>query len=374
MRIAHIADLHLGIKIGEISLLEDQRFILEKIINGIRDEKADVLVISGDIYDRGVPPQEAVQLFSSFLSDAKKVTDSIIIISGNHDSAERLSFGSGFFANSGIYISHAFNGKMEYVDLEDEYGICRIWMLPFVKPAIVRNYYPDIKEGSFDDAVRAVISGAGIDEKMRNILVAHQFVTAAADPERCDSETVYAGGTENIDCSVFSPFDYVALGHLHTPQHMGKETIRYSGSPLKYSFSEAKKDKSLTIADIKSKGDISIETLPLVPMRDMREVRGYISEIMEMPASEDYMRATLLDENVENAADKLRTVFPNIMRVDFDNAYTREMITDFGTDFEGRSDIELFSDFFRMMSEREMSEIELDIVRKAFEEAKEDQA
>ncbi|MBQ3273752.1 MAG: exonuclease SbcCD subunit D [Christensenellaceae bacterium] len=372
MRIVHLADLHLGKRLGEVPLAEDQEHILRQILGVMRDEEAECLIISGDIYDRGVPPQEAVTMFGSFLAEARSVAGSIFIISGNHDSPERLGFGSEIFAMSQIHVAGVFSGSLEKVTLGDGSGPLNIWLLPYVKPVQVRQFYPDIKEGSFEDAVKTVIKAADINREERNILVAHQFVTSESWPQVCESETSYVGTVGNMDYRIFDDFDYVALGHLHTPQYMGREQVRYPGSPLKYSFSETRSGKSVTVLDIKAKGDIDIKTVPLTPLRDMREVRGYLKDVLGMEQSEDYMRVTLLDEDATDAADRIRTVFPNVLRIDFDNSYTRGSLDDTDAGIEGKGDMELFSEFYEKMRDAALTDEQAEIAGKAMIRAKED--
>ena len=372
MKIVHLADLHLGKRLGEVSLKEDQEYILKQILGIMREENAECLIISGDIYDRGVPPQEAVTMFGSFLAEARKIADSIFIISGNHDSPERLGFGSEIFAMSQIHVAGVFTGSLEKVALSDASGELNIWLLPYVKPVQVRQYYPDIKEGSFEDAVKTVIEAADIDREERNILVAHQFVTSESWPKVCESETSFVGTVGNMDYGIFDDFDYVALGHLHTPQYMGREQVRYPGSPLKYSFSETRSLKSVTVLDAGKKGDLRLKYIPLKPLRDMREIKGYLSEVLGMEPSEDYMRVTLLDEDATDAADRIRTVFPNVLRIDFDNSYTRGSLEDTDADIEGKGDMELFSEFYEKMRDAALTDEQTEIAGKAMIRAKED--
>ena len=372
MRIVHLADLHLGKRLGEVPLIKDQEHILDQILGIMRDEKAECLIISGDIYDRGVPPQEAVTMFSDFLADARDIAGHIFLISGNHDSPERLDFGSGIFARSDIHVTGVFRGGLEKVTLTDDFGDLNIWLLPYVKPVQVRQHYPDIKEGSFEDAVKTVIAASDIDRSERNILVAHQFVTSESWPQVCESETTYVGTAGNMDYRIFDDFDYVALGHLHTPQHMGRETVRYPGSPLKYSFSETKRDKSVTVLDVKGKGDTDIRCVPLTPLRDMREVSGYLSDVLDMEPSDDYMRVTLQDEEATDAAARIRTVFPNVLRIDFDNSYTRGSLEDTDAGIEGRGDMELFSEFYEKMRGSSLADRQTEIAERAMIKAKEE--
>ena len=275
MKFIHLSDLHVGKRVNEYSLIEDQADILKKILKIISDESPDAVVIAGDVYDKSVPSAEAVQLLDSFLTELADMNRPAYIISGNHDSPERMSFGARLMEKSGIYISRVYNGSVESFTLNDEHGRVNFFLLPFVKPAHVRRY-SDAEIGSYTDAIRVITEGIGLNTEERNVLVTHQFVTGAS---RSESEEISVGGTDNVDASVFSDFDYVALGHIHRPQSMEGDRIRYSGSPLKYSFSEAGDNKSVTVVELYEKGNMNVRTVPLVPLRDMVEIRGSYEEI-----------------------------------------------------------------------------------------------
>ncbi|NLO47770.1 MAG: exonuclease SbcCD subunit D [Clostridiales bacterium] len=360
MKLIHLSDLHLGKRVNDFSMLEDQRYILTKIISIIDDEKPDAVIIAGDIYDKSVPSVEAVQLFDEFLSRLHQRGLMVLAISGNHDSPERIAFGSRLMSKSGIYLSPVFDGAADPLCLTDEFGTVNIFMLPFVKPSHVRRYYPDDEILSYTDAIRSVIGHMEIDSGARNILVTHQFVTGAL---RCDSEDISVGGSDNVDAGLFHSFDYVALGHIHSPQSVLRETIRYCGTPLKYSFSEAGHTKSVTVVQLFEKGNVSVHTVPIIPKRDMAEIRGSYMEI----TARDFYKATDLDrylhitltdeEDIPDAIGKLRAIYPNIMKLSYDNARTRHDAKITGIqDCERKTPIELFSEFFEKQNNRPLSE------------------
>lgn len=350
MKIVHLSDLHLGKRLGEYSLIEDQQYILQQISGIISAEKPDAVIIAGDIYDKPVPPTEAVQLFDDFLVQLSALCAHVFIISGNHDSPERIAFASRIMEASGIHFSPVYSGTLCSVTLEDEYGAVEFLMLPFVKPAHVRRFFEDGSIGSYTDAVRAALSAAE-PKADRRVLITHQFVTGAA---RSESEDISVGGSDNVDASAFEGFDYVALGHLHSAQSCGAANIRYCGTPLKYSFSEARDKKSVTVVELAEKGRLTVRTLPLTPLRDMVELRGRYEELVTRSFyagtawQEDYIRITLTDEDdVPDAAAKLRTVYHNLMKLDYDNLRTRSgSRIDSADTVERLSPIDLFAEFF----------------------------
>lgn len=363
MRFVHLSDIHVGKTVNEFSMIEDQRYILNDIIEKITHLKPHVVIIAGDVYDKSVPSAEAVELLDEFITklSAKKIP--IYIISGNHDSGTRLNFGSKLMESNQVYISGTYNGTLDCHTVSDEYGEVNIYMLPFIKPAVVRGFFENEQIDTYEQAVQAVIDAANIDKSQRNILVAHQFVTAGTlQPERTLSENVSVGGVDNIDIKCFDGFDYVALGHLHNPQRVGKETVRYCGTPLKYSFSESTCEKSLTAAEIKEKNNVEIAALPLVPLRDMRCIKGKIDvllskEIYSAANRNDYLQVILTDEEeLFEPMNRLRRVYPNIMRLDFDNARTRvdNSVADV-TDMESKSTLELFEEFYKLQNNAELN-------------------
>ncbi|MBR5682193.1 MAG: exonuclease SbcCD subunit D [Ruminococcus sp.] len=360
MKLIHLSDLHLGKRLNEFSLTVDQEYILNEICSVIAREKPDMVIIAGDIYDKPVPSAEAVRLFDDFLTRVSSLTEHIFAISGNHDSAERIAFGSHIMAKSGIHMSPVYSGSTVPTVLADDYGELCVYMLPFIKPLSVRRFFPEANIESYTDAVNAAVDAMDIDFTKRNIIITHQFVTGA---QKSDSEEISVGGSDNVDSSAFDGFDYVALGHIHGPQNVGSERIRYCGTPLKYSFSEEKQTKSVTVAELREKGSLEIRTVPLTPMRDMREIRGTFEEISSAEFSrsgntEDYIRAVLTDEEeVPEAMGKLRAVYPNIMMIEYDNRRTRSSHDSMGTaEAEKRQPIELFEEFYRFSNGGEMSE------------------
>lgn len=364
MKFIHLSDLHFGKRVNEFSMLEDQEYILTKIINIIDDEKPDGVLIAGDIYDKSMPSAEAVQLFDDFLSRLAKRDLQVFVISGNHDSPERIAFGSRLMDRSGIHMSPVYSGQITPISLQGEHGTVNIYMLPFVKPSNVRRFYPDNEILSYTDALRVVINNMNVQTADRNILVTHQFVTGAS---RSDSEDISVGGTDNVDASVFAPFDYVALGHIHNPQDIGSERVRYCGTPLKYSFSEADHEKSVTVVELGKKGDVSIRTIPLTPRRDLQEIRGTYAELTLKSFYEgtsypgDYLHITLTDEeDVLDAIAKLRVIYPYLMKLDYDNRRTRTNSEIFGADnVERKSPLELFGEFYEQQNNQPMTEEQL---------------
>lgn len=326
MKFIHLADLHLGKKVNEFSMIEDQKHILLKILNIIDEEQPDGIIIAGDVYDKSYPSVEAVEMLNQFLNDIAKRKIETFIISGNHDSAERLAFASELIDTVGIHIARAYDGEVKLFALTDEYGTVNVYMLPFVKPVHVRQALPDEDIATYNDAVAAAVNHMGINTEERNVLVTHQFVTGA---KTCDSEEISVGGTDNIEASVFDGFDYVALGHIHSPQRITRDTVRYAGSPLKYSFSEANHKKSVTVIEMSEKNNVTIRTVTLTPKYDLVEIKGTYEILMSKPFYEglnleNYYHITLTDEeDVMDAITRLRTVYPKIMKLDYDNKRTR---------------------------------------------------
>ena len=353
MKLIHLSDLHLGKRVNEFSMLEDQKHILWQILGILEAEQPDGVLIAGDIYDKPVPPGEAVTLLDEFLVRISRMKPRIpvFIISGNHDSAERIAFGGRLLATGGIYLSPVYTGEVTPITLEDEWGRVNIYLLPFIKPAHVRAAYPEEEIETYTDAMRVAIEKMQINPTERNILVCHQF---AAGGERCESEAFSVGGTDCVDLSVFAPFDYVALGHLHGPQTLGNGRIRYCGTPLKYSFSEKNHHKSVTVVETCAKGTPPlIRTIPLTPMRDLREIRGSYNELTnrtsyEGTPREDYLHVILTDEeDVADALERLRVIYPNIMKLDYDNTRTRNPFSSEGAEaVENRSPMDLLSEFY----------------------------
>ena len=360
MKFFHLSDLHLGKRVNEFSMIEDQKYILKEILGFVREERPDGILIAGDVYDRSVPSEEAVELWDSFLVSLAEKRVPVYAIYGNHDSAVRFSVHSSLVDASGIHLSPEYKGEAARYRLEDEYGPLNIYLLPFIKPALIRNRFPEEEMADYTDACRAAVRQMAVDMGERNILLAHQFVTGAV---RCESEEIVVGGLDNVDASVFDDFDYVALGHLHGKQSVGRESVRYCGTPLKYSFSEKDHKKSVTVLDFGKKGELSIGEIPLVPRHDMREIRGSYEELSlkknyENTDVEDYIHAVLTDEeDVIDAVGKLRVIYPNLMKLSYDNTRTREQGEVSGPEeVERKSPIELFDEFYEKQNNKAMSE------------------
>ena len=402
MKFIHLADLHIGKRVNAFPMLEDQRYILKQILTILREERPDGgVILAGDIYDKAIPSAEAVELFDEFLTQLAALRLRVFIIAGNHDSPERIAFGNRLMDRSGIYLSPVYDGHVKRITCPDRAASVTlsaanavdlnagthsvesastsaaastcppvdVYLLPFLKPANVRRFYPEETIESYTDAMRVAIAHMDIDPTHRNLLVTHQFVTGAS---RSDSEDISVGGSDNVDASVFAPFDYVALGHLHGPQQMGEEggpLIRYAGTPLKYSFSEARHHKSVTVVEIGEKKadgvvDVCIGTRELRPLHDMREIRGSYEELTlranyEGTATDDYIHATLTDEiEIPDAARHLQLIYPNLMKLDYDNARTRGQ----GSErleleqLEEKSPLDLFSELFEKQNHKEMTE------------------
>lgn len=373
MKIIHLADLHIGKRVNEFSMIDDQKYILNQILEIIDKEKPDAVIIAGDVYDKQVPSIEAVELLDSFISDISKRKTTTFIISGNHDSAERLAFGSSLMAMGKIYISPVYNGKISKYTLKNDFGSANFYLLPFVKPSHVKRFFPDEKIESYTDAIKVVVDNLKLDTSKINILIAHQFVTGAS---RTESEEISVGGLDNVDASVFEDFDYVALGHIHRPQKIGTERIRYCGTPLKYSFSEVNDTKSVSIIEINSKEDFNLRTIPLIPKRDMRKIRGTYEELItktnyENTNTDDYIHVTLTDEfNVVDAIQKLRVIYKNIMKLEYDNMRTRESrkINLDDMVIENKNPLEIFSEFYKLQNNQEMDDEQKEIIKKIMEE------
>lgn len=394
MKFIHLSDLHLGKRVNGYSMLEDQEYILNEIKAVITAEAPDAVLIAGDVYDKPVPPAEAVRLFDDFLVQLSRLGLKVFVISGNHDSPERIAFGSRLMNASGIYLSPVYDGTVTPVSLHDTYGVVDVYMLPFIKPAHVRRFYETETEQiqSYTDAMQTALSHLPLDHTHRNVLITHQFVTGSV---RAESEEISVGGSDNIDASVFAPFDYVALGHLHTPQNCGQTApttaadssedeqadathdtelstdtqagatrIRYCGTPLKYSFSEAKDRKSVTVIELYEKGNLHIHTVPLKPLHDLVELKGTYDTVTARSFyegtswQEDYTHITLTDEeDIPDAIGKLRAIYHHLMKLDYDNKRTRsssEITADLAV--EEKTPIQLFSDFYELQNNQPLSE------------------
>ncbi|MBQ0027290.1 MAG: exonuclease SbcCD subunit D [Lachnospiraceae bacterium] len=360
MKFIHLSDLHLGKRVNEYSMIEDQRFILTKIINVIDEEEPDGILIAGDVYDRTIPSEEAMQLWDDFLNRLAKRGIPVFAISGNHDSAIRFSDHSRLIENAGIRLSPVYSGKVEPITLEDGDGRLNIYMLPFIKPANVRQYFPDEKIEDYTDACRVAIEHMQVNMNERNIIIAHQFVTGAT---RCESEEIVVGGLDNVSGEVFDCFDYVALGHIHGKQRIGRPEVRYCGTPLKYSFSEKDHKKSVTIVEIGKKGSVKIRETELIPLHDLREIRGNYEQLTlkknyEGTNTEDYIHAVLTDEeDIVDAIGKLRVIYKNLMKLSYDNKRTSaNRVIDNAEDVEKKTPIELFEEFYEKQNNQAMSD------------------
>lgn len=359
MKFLHLSDLHLGKRVHNFSMIEDQKYILDQIAEIADEEKITGVIVAGDIYDKPVPSAEAVALFDDFLVKLSKKNLAVFVISGNHDSPERIAFGEKLMQKSNVFLSPVYDGKIEPVTMEDEYGRLNVFLLPFIKPVHVRHFFEDKDIEDYTEALRVVVSDMNIDHNERNILVCHQFVTGAT---RSESEEISVGGLDNVDASVFEPFDYVALGHIHGPQNIGTEKIRYCGTPLKYSFSETNHKKSVTIVEIKEKGELFVTERYLKPLRDMIKIKGHFEEITDKAFygnvdTESYVQITLLDElDIPNAFGKLAGIYPNLMQMRYENSRTMENaeILD-GNESVDMEPENLFAQFYETMNHQPMT-------------------
>ena len=377
MKLFHLSDLHIGKRVNEFSMIEDQKYILTQILYAADQEKPDGILISGDVYDRTIPTAEAVQVFDAFLTRLSEQKIPAFIISGNHDSAERLAFGSSLMGKSGIYFSKVYDGTVEKIPMQDAYGTVWIYLLPFLRPSTIRHALPERAEEvqSAADAVRIALEQTKIDEKERNVLLAHQFVTGA---KRCDAEELQVGDVDQIPAELFALFEYVALGHIHSPQKVGRETVRYCGAPLKYSFSEAGQEKSITVVELKEKGSVDLRTIPLKPLHDLRKIRGTYLEVTaksfyENRDCEDYLQVTLTDEeDVPDGMAKLRTIYPNLMRLEYDNKRTRSNAEVRAAErVEEKPELELFQEFYELQNNQSMTEVQEQFVEELLRGMKE---
>ncbi len=378
MKFLHLGDLHLGKTLFDFDLNEDQRYILDQILCIAEKESVDGVLIAGDVYDKSVPSEAATKLLDYFLIELTKREIKVFMVSGNHDSDERLNYGSTLFASNQIFISAVFDGMLHRQSFAEEDTKINIYMLPFVKASQVRHYFPDEKIESYDDAVQTIIRNTDINKSNKNILVAHQFVSGKGeDPALAGSESVgtqSVGLVEKIGYDCFDDFDYVALGHIHSPQKVGREEIRYAGSPLKYSLSEANNEKSVSLITVSAEERVKIELVPLKPMRNVRHITGTLKELLDkknVKAPEDFIYATLTDEDIINDAMGIfQQVYPNTVRIDYDNSHTREIEqVDISKIAENKSFPELIGDFYRLMYGCEITEEEMDVMRTAAREA-----
>lgn len=377
VKLIHLSDLHLGKRVNEFPMIGDQAYILNRILEIVDEEKPDAVVIAGDVYDKTVPSAEAVALLDDFLVRLADRPLAVLLISGNHDSPERLSFANRLMEQRQVYISPVYSGEIMPITLEDSHGSVNFWLLPFLKPVHLRRFFPEEGVESYTDAVACAIRHMPVDSTQRNVLVTHQFVTGA---ERCDSEEVNVGGSDNVDAAVFAPFDYVALGHIHGPQNVGGENVRYCGTPLKYSFSEVRHQKSVTVVEIGEDGALAVHTVPLTPKRDMLELRGSFTqmtspEFYRQVDRDAYVRIILTDENdIYDAVGSLRAIYPNLMRLDYDNLRTRTGGLDLDEADDRRDPLELFADFYQQQNHQPLSEEQRNYMAELIETIREERA
>ncbi len=374
MKFLHLSDLHIGKKVNGISMIEEQKFVLQQSIELIKKEDVSFVLVAGDVFDRAIPSIEAMDVFGSFLSELNSLNVNTYIISGNHDNMERLAYLSDLLHKSNIFISKPFIGEVECCSFEN----FNIYLLPYLYPALIRKYFPDEKIESYNDAFSLIIKNTKIDNKKINILLSHQFVVSSNAPILSESEQKSVGGVDEIDYKIFKKFDYIALGHLHCPQKVGLDKIRYAGSILKYSFSEINQKKSFCIVDCKSKDDIQIKLFPIFQKHDMKEYKGYIDDFLSKDFyseinKDDYIHFTLLDDNVIDAKAKLSLIYPNIMLLDFDNNFTRNLNTSFDIELKKQKTlVEHFFDFYSLQSELEIDENKKQIVIETYNSIRED--
>lgn len=359
MKFLHLSDLHLGKNLNGFSLYQDQAYILNQVVQIAQNEQIEAVIIAGDIFDKSVPNSQAIQLFDEFLTSWAELNLPVFIISGNHDNAQRVAFGANLFKQNNIFISPVYNGNLSPITLEDNFGKINFYLLPFLKPTTVRNFFPDEEITSYNQAIEVALKNISLNTNERNILIAHQFVTGAYI---CDSEDIVVGGIDNINANLFQDFDYVALGHLHTPQTVLRESIRYCGTLLKYSFSEINQEKSLTIVDFFTKNDINIKTIPLSPLHDMRKLKGSYADLTlksnyEHTNTTDYLTIILTDEeDIPDAINRLRSIYPNIMQLSYENTRTNTAKQLANIDIHNlKSPLTLFKEFYTQQNNQDLN-------------------
>lgn len=373
MKLFHLSDLHLGKRVYAFSMLPDQRYVLEQVCALAEKYKPDGILLSGDLYDKPIPPVEAVQLLDEFLTRMQQMGIAVYAISGNHDSAGRVDFGSRILQQQNLHICGAFDGKLYHVSKEDAFGEIHFYLLPFLKPATVSAFREGGESLTYAEAVKWALETTDLDTTKRNVLLAHQFVTWKGTAEESDSETKTLGGVDEMDASLFFDFDYVALGHLHSPQRIGRDTIRYGGSPLKYSFSELRQKKGVTLVEIQEKGTVTTEFLPLEPLHPLREMKGTLDDLLEAAeeagGSEDYVRAILTDEGaVYDPVGRLRVYYPNLMTLEMAQRGESQRDLSLEMDQEQLSGPALFAGFFEKQNDHEMSQAQKALVEKIWQD------
>ena len=378
MKFVHLADLHIGKSVKDFSMIEDQKYILAQVLAVVEQEGIDAVLVSGDVYDRTVPSEEAVRVFDEFLFRLSELSAKVLLISGNHDSDERLNFGSRLFAAKGVYFCTKYDGSLCRQTLEDEFGPVHFYLLPFVKASQVRHFCPEEKIESYDQAVRVAIAKGKVDPRERNVILAHQFVAGKSGEVLLggsESPAVASVGlVERIGCDCFDDFDYAALGHIHKAQSIGREEVRYAGTPLKYHADEVGDEKSMPIVTMGKKGDVQIELRPFRPLRDMRSLKGRLKQLLaaeNVRKPEDYIFVTLTDEDIiSDAMSIFRQVYPNTLQIRYDNAHTRGIeLADPSKIAEMRSFPELMADFYRQMYQQEISAEEMRLMERIAREA-----
>lgn len=378
MKFFHLSDLHIGKQLHLYSLKEEQRAVLNEIIQYAEKEKPQAIVIAGDVYDKSVPSAEAVAVFDEFIRRLSELSLKILVISGNHDSPERLEFAGSLLEKQGLYIAGLppvkETDRIKKVVLCDEEGEVCFWLLPFLKPSYVRGIFQDKENLSYTEAVKMLLEREEMDLSVRNVLVTHQFFTASGkEPLRSDSETVYVGGAGNVDISAVQNFDYVAMGHIHKAQSVGEARFRYCGTPLKYSAGESKDTKTLTSVTLGKKGQTAaIKELSLSPVRDVQQLKGRFEELMKL-GTEDYVSLTLTDEKMPyQPREQLEKVFPNILELKVENTRTKRELSGFLKEAEQAEPSVLFENFYEEIHGISMTEEERKLVGEILEKVQED--
>lgn len=378
MKFLHLGDLHIGKSLSDFDLISDQRYILEQIIDIAKKKKVDAIFIAGDVYDKSIPSESAVNLLDYFINRLVEEKLKVFIVTGNHDSDERLNFGSSMFEAKNVYIDAKFDGKLHKCEFEDKSGKVNIFMMPFIKASQVKHYYPEAEINSYDDAIRVAIENSDVNSNENNVLIAHQFVGGKnGGPQLAGSEGMSVqnvGLVEMIGYDCFDAFNYVALGHIHSAQKIGRREVRYSGSPLKYSLNEVNNEKSVPIVTIEKSGEVDIELVKLVPKRDLRHIKGKMEQLLDkknIKSPEDFIYVTLTDEEViSDAMGIFQQVYPNTVRIDYDNSHTKEISqVDITQITEDRSFTDMISDFYKLMYGCDISEEELEVMNEVAREA-----
>lgn len=376
MKIVHISDLHLGKRLNNYPMIDEQRYILREIVNIVSLCEAEAVLIAGDVYDKPVPPAEAVTLFDDFLVQLAEINVAVLVISGNHDSPERLAYGGRLMEKQKVYVSPVYSGGISPFILEDKYGEIAFYLIPFVKPVHVKHFCPEEEIRDYTDAFRVIIEKMEKNDERRNVVLSHQFVKGALES---GSEELTIGGLGEVDASVFDGFDYVALGHIHGAQRAGSDRIRYSGTPLKYSFSEAGQKKSVTVIELKEKGNIDIQTVELKPRKDVVVLRGTFDELCQdavVRENKNHLVKLVLTDEVErvNGFYKLRMLYPELLQMSYDNARTQGKSGHFNPAEEKEMRPEqLFEQFYEEMNHKHLTSAQRNYFLKKMEMVWEDE-